>query len=101
MEIEVEIQLMEQRLTNVENKLSELESKIDGMDEKLNQVVSALVGNKLTKSDGLVQELDNIRDKIDAHDEIIKKVKYFWLGVVTIGTIIGVLVNFIFRILTK
>jgi len=101
MEIELEIQLMEQRLTNVENKLSELESKIDGMDEKLNQVVSALVGNKLTHSNGLVQDLENIKDKIDAHDEIIKKAKYFWLGVVTIGTIIGIVINFLFRLLVK
>lgn len=98
MDLQVEIQLMEQRLINVEDKLENLETKIDSMDEKLNQVISALVGNKLTKSNGLSQDVEDIKIKVNDHDELIKKAKYFWLGVVGLGSLIGIIINYIFRL---
>lgn len=98
MDLQVEIQLMEQRLINVEDKLEKLEGKIDSMDEKLNQVISALVGNKLTKNNGLSQDVEDIKIKVTQHEETIKKAKYFWLGVVALGSLIGIIINYIFRI---
>ena len=98
MDLQVEIQLMEQRLINVEDKLEKLETKIDSMDDKLNQVITALVGNKLTKSNGLSQDVDDIKTKVNQHEETIKKAKYFWLGVVALGSLIGIIINYIFRI---
>lgn len=101
MELNVELQLMENRLTQVEEKLTDLESKIDKMDNKLNQVVSALIGNELIGNEGISNQIKDIKDKVQEHDEIVKKAKYFWFGVVALGSLIGIAINYIFRYFLK
>lgn len=97
MEFQTEITLMDQRLSTMEDKLSYVESKLDSMDIKLNQVIEALKGNPITKDDGLVGRINEINDKVDEHDESLKKIKWFWLGVVAVGGFIGYVINFLFK----
>lgn len=93
MELQTEIALMESRLETMESKLDDVESKIDLMDKKLNQVIEALIGNQLTKSSGLVEDLKEVKDKVDHQEQSIKKVKWFWLGVVSVGTVLAALIQ--------
>ena len=89
---------MDQRLGIMENKLNDVESKLDSMDKKLNQVVEALMGNPLVKDDGLVGKLNDIQGRVKDHDEVLKKVKYFWVGVVAVGGAIALIIEFINKI---
>lgn len=57
MEISIEMQNMESRLT-------EMEEKIDAIDRKLTQVVDAILGNPLTKHGGFVHDIEIINEKI-------------------------------------
>jgi len=98
MDIQTEISLMDQRLSTMENKLDDVESKLDSMDKKLNQVIEALIGNPLTKSNGLVEDVKSMKDKVDDHDQSLKKVKWFWLGVISVGSALAVLIQFIFKV---
>lgn len=96
MDITTEISLMDQRLSIMEDKLSHVENKLDSMDVKLNQIAEALTGNPYTSDKGLVGKLDDIKEKVDDHDESLKRIKWFWLGVVAVGSIVGYLVSFLF-----
>ena len=84
-----EILLMEQRLTNMEEKLSEVEDKIDTIDKKLNQVVEALVGNDIASTKGIVGEVKYIKSKVEEHDEIVKKIKYGWIVIAFVATVLA------------
>lgn len=98
MDIQTEISLMDQRLSTMENKLDDVESKLDSMDKKLNQVIEALIGNPLTKSNGLVEDVKSMKEKVDDHDQSLKKVKWFWLGVISVGSALAILIQLLFKI---
>lgn len=98
MDIQTEISLMDQRLSTMENKLDDVESKLDSMDKKLNQVIEALIGNPITRSNGLVEDVKDMKTKVDDHDQSLKKVKWFWLGVLSVGSALALLIQFIFKI---
>lgn len=98
MDLQTEISLMDQRLGLMEDKLNDVESKLDSMDKKLNQVIEALIGNPLTKSSGLADEVKLIKSKVEEHDQSLKKVKWFWLGVISVGSIIAIIIQFIVKI---
>jgi len=101
MDIQTEITLMESRLSTMENKLNEVESKLDSMDKKLNQVIDALIGNKLTQGNGLVDDVKEIGNLADKHEETINKAKWVWIGVVSISTIIGFFLKLLLEFLSK
>ena len=101
MEITTEIALMESRLSTMEDKLNDVEIKLDSMDKKLTQVIDALIGNKLTNSNGVVADLADVKDKVDRHDEQLKKVKWFWLGVVSVGGTLAFLIELAIKIFSK
>lgn len=99
MELQTEIALMESRLETMESKLDDVESKIDLMDKKLNQVIEALIGNQLTKSSGLVEDFKEVKGKVEKQEQSIKKVKWFWLGVVSVGTVLAALIQLAAKLL--
>lgn len=57
MEMSIEIQNMDSRLTD-------MEEKIDKIDKKLTQVVDAILGNPLTKQGGFIHDIEVINDRI-------------------------------------
>jgi hypothetical protein len=86
MEMSIEIQAMEVRL-------SDMEEKIDGIDKKLTQVVDAILGNPLTKQGGFVHDIEVINDRIQkleksqARLEDFKK-RVYWTAGIAVGIII-------------
>ena len=95
MEITTEITLMDNRLSTMEDKLAEMEEKIDSIDKKLNQVVEALVGNKLTQNGGLVKDLQDIKTKVDKHEELAKKLRWSWAVVIGVAAFIVLVIKLI------
>lgn len=81
MEMSIEIQSMEVRL-------SDMEDKIDVIDKKLTQVVDAILGNPLTKQGGFVHDIEIINSKIadiekkQSELDDFKKRVYWTLGFV-------------------
>lgn len=80
MEMSIEIQSMDSRLT-------EMEEKIDKIDKKLTQVVDAILGNPLTKQGGFIHDIEVINDRIQkleksqARLEEFKKRVYWTVGI--------------------
>ena len=92
--IKTELAAMDQRLT-------ELEEKIDNIDTKLTQVIDAILGNRLTKSGGFMNDIEVIKTKIDVlekkqarYDDFKKKITW------TIGIIvaIGLLIEYLTKV---
>lgn len=92
--IKTELAAMDQRLT-------ELEEKIDGIDTKLTQVIDAILGNRLTKTGGFMNDIEIIKTKIDVlekkqarYDDFKKKITW------TIGIIvaIGLLIEYLTKV---
>jgi division protein CdvB (Snf7/Vps24/ESCRT-III family) len=99
--LETEIALMDSRLSTMENKLNDVESKLDALDSKMSQVIDALIGNKLTKSNGLADDIREIGELADKHEEIIKRAKWLWIGIVSVSTIIGFLLKLVLEFFSK
>ena len=85
----------------MENKLNDVESKLDSLDKKMSQVIDALIGNKLTKSNGLADDIREIGDLADKHEEIIKRAKWLWIGVVSVSTVIGFFIKIVLEFFAK
>jgi hypothetical protein len=92
---------MENRLSTMEEKLNDVESKLDSMDKKLTQVIDALIGNKLTQSNGIVADVKEIGDLVDKHELLLNKLKWIWIGVVSVSTIIGFFLKLLLEHLSK
>jgi hypothetical protein len=81
-------------LEKMDNRLTELESKIDSIDAKLNQVVEALVGNPLMGKDaGLVSKIEGLEREIDDLRDFKKKIIYTVSAIVSLGIIIEFFIN--------
>ena len=83
-------ELIKTELAAMDQRLTELEEKIDNIDTKLTQVIDAILGNRLTKAGGFVNDIEIIKTKIDVlekkqarYDDFKKKVTW------TIGIIIA------------
>lgn len=92
---------MKDRLTTMEEKLNDVESKLDSVDKKLSQVIDALIGNKLTQSNGLVADVKEIGELVDKHELLLNKFKWMWIGVVSVSTIIGFFIKFLLEHFSK
>jgi hypothetical protein len=101
MDASTEILLTKERLTTLETKIDDIESKLDLMDRKLTQVIDALIGNKLTQSNGLVADVKDIGDLADKHELFLNKLKWMWIGVVSISTIIGFFLKLLLEYFSK
>ena len=97
MQEQTESTLITYRLAAIEDQLSDLKTDMNDITVKTNQLVDALIGNKLTHSAGLSERVDKIEKKQGEHEEILKKVRWFWLGVVTFGGIVGLLIDLCIR----
>lgn len=88
MEMSIEIQAMEVRL-------SDMEEKIDGIDKKLTQVVDAILGNPLTKQGGFVHDIEVINDRIQKLEKSQAKLEDFKKRVYwTVGIAVGIILFF-------
>lgn len=74
----------------MDQRLTELEEKIDSIDTKLTQVIDAILGNRLTKTGGFMNDIEIIKSKIDVlekkqarYDDFKKKITW------TIGIIVA------------
>lgn len=83
-----QLQKMEERLDEMENKLDEMEVKLDSIDGKLNQVIDALRGNPIVKSDGLVVRFEKFEKEVQELKEFKKRIIYSVSAIVAIGLLI-------------
>lgn len=75
-------------LSKMDERLTELEEKIDRIDNKLTQVIDALTGNPLVKSDGLVSRFDKFEKDVQDLKEFKKRIIYTVSAIVAIGLVI-------------
>jgi ribosomal protein S6 len=87
-------------LQNMENKLYEVQEKLDQVDSKLTQVVEALLGNSLTKTGGIVNEIEEMKRRMLAleikqakNDDFRKKATWTFTAIVTIFIIVQYVVS--------
>jgi tetrahydromethanopterin S-methyltransferase subunit G len=92
---DMEEELIKKELRNMELRLDDLEHKIDVINTKVTQVVDAILGNPLTKVGGLMQDIENMKEKLEKvekkqmeYDDFKKRV--YW----TIGIIVGFVMVF-------
>lgn len=94
-------ELIKTELAAMDQRLTELEEKIDNIDTKLTQVIDAILGNRLTKSGGFMNDIEVIKTKIDIlekkqarYDDFKKKITW------TIGIIvaIGLLIEYLTKV---
>lgn len=83
-------ELIKTELAAMDQRLTELEEKIDSIDTKLTQVIDAILGNRLTKTGGFMNDIEIIKSKIDVlekkqarYDDFKKKITW------TIGIIVA------------
>lgn len=83
-------ELIKTELAAMDQRLTELEEKIDSIDTKLTQVIDAILGNRLTKTGGFMNDIEIIKSKIDIlekkqarYDDFKKKITW------TIGIIVA------------
>jgi len=87
-------QQVKQELKNMDHRLDEMEEKMTSIDAKLTQVVDAILGNSLTKTGGFVNDIDQLKKKIELLESQVKKQeefkkKFSWtVGLVTAGAVI-------------
>ena len=87
-------QQVKQELKNMDQRLYELEEKMTSIDTKLTQVVDAILGNSLTKTGGFVNDIDELKKKIELLESQVKKQeefkkKFSWtVGLVTAGALV-------------
>lgn len=85
---------VKQELKNMDHRLDEMEEKMTSIDAKLTQVVDAILGNSLTKSGGFVNDIDELKEKIELLEAQVKKQeefkkKFTWtVGLVTAGALV-------------
>lgn len=94
-------ELIKTELAAMDQRLTELEEKIDNIDTKLTQVIDAILGNRLTKTGGFMNDIEVIKNKIDIlekkqarYDDFKKKITW------TIGIIvaIGLLIEYLTKV---
>jgi archaellum component FlaC len=85
---------VKQELKNMDHRLDEMEEKMTSIDTKLTQVVDAILGNSLTKTGGFVNDIDQLKKKIELLESQVKKQeefkkKFSWtVGLVTTGALV-------------
>ena len=101
MQNQTETSVLDYRLSTIEEQLEGLKSDMQDMSAKQTQIIEALLGNPISQTKGLSAELKEIKDKVSEHEEILKKLKWFWLGVVAFGSILAIVIQFIFKLFNK
>jgi DNA repair exonuclease SbcCD ATPase subunit len=94
--------ILEHRLTNLEYEVEgydAMKQDIQDIKGQLNQVVEALLGNPLSKSEGLSAEFRRVKSMVKDHEEIVKKVKWSWWWIVSICSVITLIIQLILKFL--
>jgi len=85
---------VKQELKSMDQRLYELEEKMTSIDTKLTQVVDAILGNSLTKTGGFINDINDIKKKIEILEDQLKKQEEFkkrfsWtIGIITAAALI-------------
>lgn len=90
--------VLDYRLSTIEDQLEGLKSDMQEMSSKQTQIIEALLGNPISQTKGLSAEFKEIKKKVFEHEEILKKVKWFWLGVVAFGSIVALIIELLFKL---
>jgi hypothetical protein len=99
MQNQTDASVLDYRLSTIEDQLEGLKSDMQEMSSKQTQIIEALLGNPISQTKGLSAEFKEIKAKVFEHEEILKRLKWFWLGVVALGSILAILIEFIFKII--
>lgn len=98
MQNQTDASVLDYRLSTIEDQLEGLKSDMQDMSAKQTQIVEALLGNPISQTKGLSAEFKEIKKKVFEHEEILKKVKWFWLGVVAFGSILAIIIELLFKL---
>lgn len=98
MQEQTESTLITYRLASIEDQLGGLKADMNDIHGKTNQLIDALIGNKLTNSKGLASKVEEIERKMLEHDDILKKVRWFWLGVISVGSGLALVINLLLKL---
>jgi chromosome segregation ATPase len=97
--IKTEISLLEHRLSAMESQLDDMKIDLKNVSHNTEKLIDSIIGNSLTQSDGLVAKYKEIKSKVNEHEELVKKLKWFWLGVFTLGSLIAIIIQIILKLL--
>ena len=98
MQNQTDASVLDYRLSTIEDQLEGLKSDMQEMSSKQTQIIEALLGNPISQTKGLSAEFKEIKDKVHEHEEILKKVKWFWLGVVAFCSIVALIIESVFKL---
>lgn len=98
MQVQTEISLLDHRLSTMEDQLEELKSQIQELNNKTNQLLDALVGNPISQAKGLATEFKEIKKKVYEHEQVLKRAKWFWAGVLAVGAVLAIVINFLLQL---
>jgi DNA repair exonuclease SbcCD ATPase subunit len=97
-------QQIKEELKSMDQRLYELEEKMNSIDTKLTQVVDAILGNSLTKTGGFINDINDIKKKIEILEEQLKKQEEFkkkFSWTVGIITAVALIIQYIINIYPK
>lgn len=92
-------QLLDYRLSAMEDQLNGLKADMQDLNAKTTQLVEALMGNPIVQSEGISGDLKKIKKKVYEHEEIVKKVKWSWMWILSIGGGLAVVIEVLIRLL--
>ena len=99
MQEQTQTSLLAYRLSAIEDQIGDLKSETNDIHNKTNQLIDAIIGNQLTNSQGLAQKMEQMEITLIRHEEVLKKVKWFWLGVVSVGSVLALIINLVINLL--
>lgn len=92
----------------MDDRLCKMETNINSINEKMNQVVSAILGNPLTKQGGFLEEIEllkkeieMLKDKTDKQDEFKKRFTWTIGIIVTLALILQWIANVVLNLVGK
>jgi chromosome segregation ATPase len=97
--IKTEISLLDHRLSSMETQLEDMKVDLKSVSHNTEKLIDSIIGNSLTQSDGLVTKYKEIKAKVNEHEELVKKLKWFWLGVFTLGSLMAIIIEIVLKTL--
>lgn len=97
--VKAEISVLEHRLSAMESQLDDMKVDLKSVSHNTEKLIDSIIGNSLTQSDGLVTKYKEIKAKVNDHEELVKKLKWFWLGVFTLGSLMAIIIEIVLKIL--